>query len=77
MKTKNRSWEYRQRHDENTTQVAFRNFPRTLNERLKEIAGQESKTVAQVAVPLIIYGLKQLDEGSVTLADMESLVQNP
>jgi len=76
LPTKDRSWERKKRHGEKTMQVAFRDFPRALNERLKEIAGREGKTVAQVAVPLILYGLGQLDEGSVTLSEMEHLVQD-
>ena len=63
-------------HDEKTTQVSFRGFPRRLNERLKEIADREGKTVAQVAVPTIAYALAQIDNDSATLAEMEHLVQD-
>ena len=52
--TKDRTWERKKRHDEKTTQVSFRDFPRTLNGRLKEIAGQEGKTVAQVAIAWLL-----------------------
>jgi len=74
--TKDRSWERKKRHDEKTTQVSFRGFPRRLNERLKEIADREGKTVAQVAVPTIAYALAQIDNDSATLAEMEHLVQD-
>jgi len=74
--TKDRSWEHRKRHDEKTMQVAFRDFPRALNERLKGIAVLEGKTVAQVAVPMIAYALAQVDNDSATLVEMEQLVQD-
>ena len=74
--TKDRTWERKKRHDEKTTQVSFRDFPRTLNGRLKEIAGQEGKTVAQVAIPMITYALAQIDNGNATLAGMERLAQD-
>ena len=73
---KDRSWERKKRHAEKTTQVSFRDFPRALNERLKEIAGQEGKTVAQVAVPMIVYALDQLDNGRASLAEMEILARH-
>jgi predicted DNA-binding protein len=74
--TKDRSWERRKRHDEKTMQVAFRDFPRALNERLKKIASREGKTVAQVAVPMIAYALAQIDNDRASLAEMEQLVQD-
>ena len=61
--TKDRSWEYRARHDPETRQVTFRGIPRPAYDRMKEIAVDHDITVSEVARLLLESALEDYEAG--------------
>ena len=61
--TKDRSWEYRARHDPETRQVTFRGIPRLAYDRMKAIAGDHGITVSEVARLFLESALEDYESG--------------